>query len=122
MELASARDNLLALGGTPNSILGKSGTPHSAKYVTVVVEPLLVLIDTNSAILCVYKDRLPVGWIQAGAVVLRPNRAPARAYSHNGASNAVRVAADGHSVPRFPIRRFSTHRLEVLWSPIGRAR
>ena len=77
--------------------------PQSANYITVVVVPLLALVTAHAAILCVFMDRLPVGWVQAGAIILSTNRAPARANSHDDVRNSAGVAADRHTVTRSPV-------------------
>jgi hypothetical protein len=109
MELGPARDDLLTCGGVPGSILVQNGAPQSAELISMVVVPLLVLVNADAARSAWLKDRLPVGRIQAGAIILHPYRATAGAYSHNGGGNAVGGAADGHTVPRFPVLRLSTH-------------
>ena len=69
VEFASAGNDSLAHGSTPDAIVAKAGPPHSAKYVTVVVVPLPVLIDADTGKSARVENRLPIGRIEAGAII-----------------------------------------------------
>lgn len=112
VEFASAGNDSLAHGSTPDAIVAKAGPPHSAKYVTVVVVPLPVLIDADTGKSARVENRLPIGRIEAGAIILHPDCTPAHANSNNSGSDAVRVAEDRHTVTGLPVHGLSIHRAD----------